>query len=73
MLIHIIDWFRVRDVCSQSFVVDLIETNQSWICVFDSDNDIWLIYSKLKDIVEFIGYSRIDCLECLYFYYGLPF
>ena len=70
-LAEIMEDFAVTDITSSSFSVYLVGGNQSWICVFD--HGVWLIYSKLRDIIEFVGRSRCDCLMCINYFYGLPF
>ena len=70
-LFEIMEFIKVYDICKDSFTVNVVDSDYSFICIKYKNE--WLIVEKKTERVYFHCVSRCDCLECLNYHYGLPF
>ena len=70
---EILEFFRIYDVRNCSFCVDVIGSDcLSFLCYMELDGS-WMIVDKFSYAYRYHCFSRLDCLECLNYFYGLPF
>lgn len=71
-LFEIMDIFKVYDICKDSFTVELIGSDVlSFICIQYKNE--WIVVNMNTEKIDCHCISRCDCLECLYYFHGLPF
>lgn len=62
---------RKGEVFRNCFTVDIVDSVLSFICI--NYKDQWIIVNKNTEHIDYYCSSRCDCLECLNYFYGLPF
>lgn len=70
-LFEMLEFLKISDIVKDAFTVNILGTDKKFYCLFYGKK--WVIIDSYDYLIEFVCVSRCDCLECLNYFYGLPF